>query len=100
MDQVSTPLSSRIRHGLHPDFREVAAQLHRDSDLLTGAEVVDRVLDEVAADFADARVRTFLPLLVHRYATSDLRAFSVAPGGAVPGGASPNGIASPASSAG
>ncbi|HET7660747.1 MAG TPA: hypothetical protein VFK66_10195 [Oryzihumus sp.] len=100
MDQVSTPLSSRIRHGLHPDFREVAAQLHRDFDLLTGAEVVDRILDEVAGRFADARVRTFLPLLVHRYARSDLRSVTPAPGGAMPGRASGSGVASQASSAG
>ena len=76
MDHASTPLSSRVRHGLHPDFRQVATQLHRDFDLLTGAEAVDRVLDEVAARFADARVRTFLPLLVHRYARSDLRSLT------------------------
>jgi hypothetical protein len=50
--------------------------LHRDFDDLIGAEVVDRVLDEVAARFVEARVRTFLPLLVHRYARSDLRAVS------------------------
>jgi len=94
MDQVSTPLSSRIRHGLHPDFREVAVQLHRDFDLLTGAEVVDRVLDEVAARFVDARVRTFLPLLVHRYARSDLRSAPLAPRSAVPGRADAGGVAS------
>ena len=100
MDQVSTPFSSRIRHGLHPDFREVAAQLHRDFDLLAGAEVVDRVLDEVAARFVNARVRTFLPLLVHRYASSDLRSVTLTPGGAVPGRADASGVASAASSAG
>jgi hypothetical protein len=100
MDQVSTPLSSRIRHGLHPDFREVAAQLHRDFDLLTGAEVVDRVLDEVAARFVDARVRTFLPLLVHRYARSDLRSATPAPQSVVPVRTNAGGVASQASSAG
>lgn len=76
MTQSPTPLTSPVRHGLHPELREVAAQLHRDFDDVIGAEEVDRVLDEVAARFVDARVRTFLPLLVHRYAKSDLRASS------------------------
>ncbi|MGN6635692.1 MAG: hypothetical protein ACTHJ6_09570 [Oryzihumus sp.] len=26
MDQVSTPLSPRVRHGLHPELRDIAAQ--------------------------------------------------------------------------
>ena len=100
MDQASTPLGSRIRHGLHPDFREVAAQLHRDFDLVAGAEVVDRVLDEVAARFADARVRTFLPLLVHRYARSDLRSATIGAPRAMPGSADAGGAESHASSVG
>ena len=100
MDQVSTPLSSRVRHGLHPDFREVAAQLHRDFDLLTGVEVVDRVLDEVAAIFADARVRTFLPLLVHRYARSDLRTLADGVHTAGPGTATAGNVKAQALSAG
>ena len=100
MDQVSTPISSRIRHGLHPDFREVAAQLHRDFDLVTGAEVVDRTLEEVAARFADARVRMFLPLLVHRYARSDLRSATLGARRAMQGNAEAGGAASQASSAG
>ena len=76
MTQVPAPLPSSVRHGLHPELRDVADQLHRDFDDLIGPERVDRVLDEVAARFVDARVRTFLPLLVHRYARSDLRAAS------------------------
>lgn len=85
MDQVSTPLSSRIRHGLKPDFREVAAQLHRGLDLLIGAKGVDQVLDEPAARFADARARRFLTLLVHRDARSDLRSVTHGARAAVPG---------------
>ena len=68
------PLSHPARSGLHTELHEIAAQLHRDFDGPIGSEVVDRVLDEVAARFVDARVRTFLPLLVHRYARSDLQA--------------------------
>ena len=73
MDAVPVPLHPPIRHGLHPGLREVASQLHREFDHLAGAAVVDRVLDDVAARFAEARVRTYLPLLVHRYAKSELR---------------------------
>ena len=100
MDQDPTPLSHRVRHGLHPDFREVATQLHRDFDLLTGSDVVDRVLDEVAAIFAEARVRTFLPLLVHRYARSDLRSLAGGGHAAAPGLAKVGDAISRASSAG
>ncbi|GAA1240698.1 three-helix bundle dimerization domain-containing protein [Oryzihumus leptocrescens] len=84
MTQFHPPLTTQVRHGLHPELHEIAAQLHRDFDDLIGAEVVDRVLDEVAARFVDARVRTFLPLLVHRYARSDLRAVSKSGPGADP----------------
>ena len=85
---------------MHPDFREVATQLHRDFDLLTGAAVVDRVLDEVAGMFADARVRTFLPLLVHRCAKRDLRSLTDGAHTARPGAATAGDVTSQALSAG
>jgi len=50
--------------------------------------------------FADARVRTFLPLLVHRYARSDLRAVTYRARGAVPGRADADATVSQTSSAG
>lgn len=100
MDQVPTPLSPRVRHGRHPELRDVAAQLHRDFDPITGAEAVDRVLDEVAARFADARVRTFLPLLVHRYARSELRSATLEASKAATDGANLGGVAARAASAG
>jgi hypothetical protein len=100
MNEVPTPLGPRVRHGLQPELRDVAEQLHRDFDPITGAETVDRVLDEVAARFADARVRTFLPLLVHRYARSDLRSATLGARPAVPGRADAGGAAPRSSSAG
>ena len=100
MDEVPTPLSPRGRHGLHPELREVAAQLHRDFDPINGAETVERVLDEVAARFADARVRTFLPLLVHRYARSELRSTTLGARPEGPGRADVGGAAPRSSSAG
>jgi hypothetical protein len=63
-----TPLSPSVRHGLHPELRDVATRLHAEFDDRLGASAVDRVLDEVAGRFAEAPVRSFVPLLVHRYA--------------------------------
>src|SRR3954463_5020131 len=63
-----TPLSPSVRHGLHPELRDVATRLHTEFDERLGTPTVDRVLDEVAGRFADAPVRSFVPLLVHRYA--------------------------------
>ncbi|HET7659810.1 MAG TPA: hypothetical protein VFK66_05410 [Oryzihumus sp.] len=88
MTQFPTPLTHSDDE-LRTDLHEIAAQLHQDFDDLIGAEVVDRVLDEVAARFVDARVRTFLPLLVHRYARSDLRAVSGSRPVADPGAGGP-----------
>jgi hypothetical protein len=63
-----TPLTPSVRHGLHPELRDVATRLHAEFDDHAGASSVARVLDEVAGRFADAPVRSFVPLLVHRYA--------------------------------
>jgi hypothetical protein len=100
MDEVPAPLSLRVRYGLQPDLSDVAAQLHRDFDPITGAETVDRVVDDVAARFADARVRTFIPLLVHRYARSDLRSATLGARSAEPGRVDVAGAAPRTSSAG
>jgi hypothetical protein len=67
-----TPLTPSVRHGLHPELRDVATRLHAEFDDHAGAPAVDRVLDEVAGRFAGAPVRSFVPLLVHRYARDAL----------------------------
>jgi hypothetical protein len=63
-----TPLTPSVRHGLHPELRDVATRLHAEFDDRVGVPAVDGVLDEVAGRFAAAPVRSFVPLLVHRYA--------------------------------
>jgi hypothetical protein len=82
-----TPLTPSVRHGLHPELRDVATRLHAEFDHHAGAPAVDRVLDEVAGRFAGAPVRSFVPLLVHRYARQDLGSGAAAaqsPAGVVP----------------
>jgi hypothetical protein len=86
-----TPLSPSVRHGLHPELRDVATRLHIEFDDRLGTPAVDRVLDEVAGRFADAPVRSFVPLLVHRYARHALGAG--APAAEVPAGAPPDPVA-------
>ena len=48
-----TPLAPSVRHGLHPELRDVATRLHTEFDDRLGASAVDRVLDEVAGRFAE-----------------------------------------------
>ena len=73
MTADATPLTPHVRHGLHPELRDVAARLHAEFDAELTAGTVDAALDEVAARFAQAPVRSFVPLLVHRYARARLR---------------------------
>jgi hypothetical protein len=72
MTEDPTPLTPHVRHGLHPELRDVAARLHAEFDADLTEATVDAALDEVAARFAEARVRSFVPLLVHRYARTRL----------------------------
>ena len=76
MTQLPLTHAHPVHRGLRAELHEIAARLHREFDDRIGAEGVERVLEEVTARFEHARVRTFLPLLVHRYARSDLRAAS------------------------
>jgi hypothetical protein len=73
MTADATPLTPHVRHGLHPELRDVASRLHAEFDAELTAGTVDAALDEVAARFAQAPVRSFVPLLVHRYARARLR---------------------------
>jgi len=86
-----TPLTPSVRHGLHPELRDVAAGLHAEFDDRLGAVAVDRALDEVAGRFAEAPVRSFVPLLVHRYARHALG--SGAPAPEAPAGTAPHQVA-------
>jgi len=49
------------------DLAHVARSLHEEYDQRLGSDLVESEIELVAAKFDDARVRGFVPLLVHRY---------------------------------
>jgi hypothetical protein len=59
--------------GINADLQDVARQLHQEfADRLAWCEV-DECLCQVAGKFEDANVRSFVPLLVQRYARDELQ---------------------------
>jgi len=60
--------------GINADLQDVAHQLHQEfADRLELVDI-DQCLHQVAARFEDANVRSFVPLLVRRYARDELHA--------------------------
>ena len=60
--------------GISADLQDVADQLHAEfAERLEPGEV-DECLNRMAARFEDANVRSFVPLLVGRYARHELQA--------------------------
>jgi len=58
---------------INADLRDVAHQIHQEfADRLDPREV-DECLNLVASTFDDAKIRSFVPLLVGRYARDKLR---------------------------
>ena len=55
------------------DLVDVARAIHEEFDTQLEPRIVDECLHEVAARFTDARVRSFVPLLVRRYVSDALR---------------------------
>ncbi len=60
------------RPSLRPDLGDAVRAIHEQFDDHVGEQVVEEVLDGVAAQFDDAPVRAFVPLLVHRYSKDEL----------------------------
>jgi len=58
---------------LDGDLAEVARAVHEEFDARLEPRVVDECFREVAARFDDARVRSFVPLLVRRYTRDALQ---------------------------
>jgi len=54
------------------DLQEVALQLHEEFDERLDPRQVDDSLTRLSAKFDNAKVRSFVPLLVRRYARDDL----------------------------
>lgn len=65
---------SRPRPEIDPDLHDVAQQAHEEFDDRLDPRIVDECLDQVAARFATAPIRNFVPLLVRRYVREELRA--------------------------
>jgi hypothetical protein len=55
------------------DLSVVVGSLHEEYDDSLGARIVDSEIRQVADRFADARIRSFIPLFVQRYASAKLR---------------------------
>jgi len=59
--------------GINPDLQDVAQQIREEfSDRMDPSEV-EECLVRVAAKFDNAKVRSFVPLLVRRYTSDELR---------------------------
>jgi len=57
---------------IHADLQEVADQLQREFAARLQPGEVDECLSRMAARFENAKVRSFVPLLVQRYARDEL----------------------------
>jgi hypothetical protein len=70
-----TPTAFNPRPGqpkINPDLEDVAHRIHEEfADRLDRGEV-DECLVRVAAKFENAKVRSFVPLLVRRYVSDEL----------------------------
>jgi len=58
---------------LQGDLEDVAHGVHQEFDEKLDPRAVDECLARVAAGFTDAKVRSFVPLLVRRYASDELQ---------------------------
>lgn len=59
---------------MDPDLQGVAHLVHEEFDDQLGPRAVDECMDQVAARFVGAPVRSFVPLLVRRYVREELKA--------------------------
>lgn len=69
-----TPFGARSSHPISSDLKDVAHQIHQEFAERLEPELIDECLDRVAAKFDDAKVRSFVPLLVRRYVRDELSA--------------------------
>jgi len=67
-------LSEIDRPGIDADLHDVVMTIHQEYDDRLDPCVVDQCLDQVAARFTGATVRSFVPLLVARYVRDELHA--------------------------
>ena len=69
------PADSRPgRPPLDPNLNDVAKRVHEEFDEHLDPSDVDECLDQIAAQFEAATIRSFIPLLVRRYVREELQA--------------------------
>ena len=59
---------------IDPDLHDVAQLVHQEFDDRLDPRIVDECLGQVAARFASATIRIYVPLLVRRYVRQELQA--------------------------
>jgi hypothetical protein len=59
------------------DLHDVAQQVHEEFDGSLEPRAIDECLTRMAAKFDDAKVRSFVPLLVRRYVRVELQGLLV-----------------------
>ena len=70
----SKPFGARTgQPRIQGDLEDVAQGVHQEFDEKLDPRTVDECLARVAAEFTDARVRSFVPLLVRRYVSDELQ---------------------------
>ena len=77
---MASPTASSARPGppeISTDLQKVALLIHEEFDDRLDPHAIDECLAKVAARYADARVRSFVPLLVRRYVRDELQALLV-----------------------
>jgi len=68
IDQVAEP-----GEHLRAEFARVADRLHAEFDDRAGSALVDQIFTDIASRFRNAKVLTFLPVLVERDARRALK---------------------------
>lgn len=58
---------------INSDLQDVADTVHEEFDQRLDPGAVDECLNRVAAQFDDAKIRSFVPLLVRRYVNDELQ---------------------------
>jgi len=79
MASPTTPNPRLSPPEIDPDLQKVAHVVHQEFDHRLDPRAIDECLTKVAAQFADAKVRSFVPLLVRRYVRDELHARLVHP---------------------
>ena len=70
----STLINAREgRPEINADLQDVAHRIHEEFDERLDPDAIDEYLVSVATKFDDAKVRSFVPLLVRRYVREELQ---------------------------